>query len=172
MPSIQVSSKTIKPRIETLPGTKLVGKRIKMSLARNKTRELWQGFMPHRAEIPNVIGSELYSVEVYDNPKVFESFSASIEFEKWAAVKVSGFEAIPGGMERLVLPQGLYAVFNYKGKGSEVAKTYRYILGTWLPSSGYHLDDRPHFAVMGEKYKNEDPNSEEELWVPILPKPH
>jgi hypothetical protein len=29
------------------------------------------------------------------------------------------------------------------------------------------LNKRPHFAKMGEKYKNEDPDSEEELWIPI-----
>jgi AraC family transcriptional regulator len=32
------------------------------------------------------------------------------------------------------------------------------------------LDDRPHFEVLGEKYKNNDPTSEKEIWIPILPK--
>ena len=35
------------------------------------------------------------------------------------------------------------------------------------PKSKYELDKRPHFALMGEEYKNEDPDSEEELWFPI-----
>ena len=34
----------------------------------------------------------------------------------------------------------------------------------------YTLDDRPHFEILGEKYKNQDPDSEEELWIPIKPK--
>jgi AraC family transcriptional regulator len=38
---------------------------------------------------------------------------------------------------------------------------------TWLPDSEYRLDVRPHFEVLGEKYKNDDPESEEEIWIPI-----
>jgi AraC family transcriptional regulator len=37
----------------------------------------------------------------------------------------------------------------------------------WLPASGYELDDRPHFEILGERYKNNDPDSEEELWFPV-----
>jgi AraC family transcriptional regulator len=29
------------------------------------------------------------------------------------------------------------------------------------------LDNKPHFEIMGDQYKNEDPDSEEELWIPI-----
>jgi AraC family transcriptional regulator len=53
---------------------------------------------------------------------------------------------------------------------SEAPAFYQYIFNSWLPGSGYRLDNRPHFAVMGEKYKNDDPNSEEELCVPVKEK--
>jgi AraC family transcriptional regulator len=39
----------------------------------------------------------------------------------------------------------------------------------WLPDSGFELDNRPHFAVMGEKYKRDDDASEEEIWIPVRP---
>jgi AraC family transcriptional regulator len=42
-----------------------------------------------------------------------------------------------------------------------------YIFNTWLPKSGYQLDRRPHFEILGEKYKNNNPDSEEEIWIPI-----
>jgi AraC family transcriptional regulator len=70
-------------------------------------------------------------------------------------------------METHVLTGGLYAVFNYKGDANDFQPTFEYIFRTWLPNSDYVLDDRPHFEIMGEKYKLNDPNSEEELWVPI-----
>ena len=73
-------------------------------------------------------------------------------------------------MVTIKIPEGLYAVFLYKGKASEAPKTYQYIFGNWIPNSDHTLDDRPHFALMGKKYKNEDPNSEEELWIPIKKK--
>jgi AraC family transcriptional regulator len=73
-------------------------------------------------------------------------------------------------MEPFTLKGGLYAVFLYKGAASAGSATFQYILGTWIPGSEYDLDDRPHFEILGEKYKNEDPSSEEELWIPIRPK--
>ena len=49
-------------------------------------------------------------------------------------------------------------------------KTYQYIFETWLTSSEYALDHRPYFEILGEKYKNDDPSSEEEIWIAITPK--
>ena len=158
------------PKIKSIADIKLVGKRIKMSLTNNKTRELWQGFMPRLKEVKNNIGTELYSVEIYDNSLFFKNFNPANVFEKWAAIRVEDFNSVPAGMEAFEVPKGEYAVFNYKGKASDAPKIYQYIFGNWIPNSDFVLDDRPHFAVMGEKYKNEDPDSEEELWVPILKK--
>lgn len=141
---------------------------MKMSFSNNRTRELWQSFMPKRKEVDNNTSQELYSVEIYNDPLFFEHFEPDREFEKWAAIQVTDFDSIPDKMEPLKIPCGLYAVFLYKGKASEAAETYRYIFETWIPNSDYELGNRPHFAIMGEKYKNEDPNSEEELWIPIV----
>jgi AraC family transcriptional regulator len=157
------------PRIETLPDKKLIGKRITMSFSYNKTGELWRSFMPGRKKIANVAGTDLYSVEVYP-PLFFDPFNPGAEFEKWAAVEVTDFDAVPDGMETMNLPAGLYAVFIHKGPASAGPQTYQYIFATWLPGADFLLDDRPHFALMGEKYKGEDPESEEEIWIPIKPK--
>jgi AraC family transcriptional regulator len=64
---------------------------------------------------------------------------------------------------------GLYAVFNYKGLNTD-NRIFIHIFTEWLPSSGYVLDERPHFEILGEKYKNNDPESEEEIWIPVKPK--
>lgn len=157
----------MEPRIEKLPETKLVGKRLNTTFASDATKPLWQSFMPKVEAVNNRVGAELYSVEVYRDAHFFTNFNPTKEFEKWAAVKVSIFDSIPGGMETLIIPAGLYAVFLYKGRASEAPKTYQYIFGSWIPRSDYSLDERPHIALMGEKYKNEDPDSEEELWIPI-----
>ena len=154
------------PRIEILPEKKFVGKRIKMSFSNNQTHELWKSFMPSRREIKNNIGSDLYSVEVYE-PLYFNNFNPEKEFDKWAAVEVTDFEKVPDDMDTLILPRGLYAVFLHKGAAGKGPETYQYIFGTWLPASDFLLDNRPHFAVMGEKYKNDDPDSEEEVWIPV-----
>ena len=156
-------------RIETIVPKKLVGKRMKMSLATDKTWALWHSFMPRRKEIISTAGKELFSVKVYD-PLYFDNFNPNAEFEKWAAIEVTDFVDVPREMEMITHPGGLYAVFNYKGAASEGAKAFRYIFAAWLPKSKYVLDNRPHFDLLGEKYKNDDPDSEEELWIPIKPR--
>ena len=77
------------------------------------------------------------------------------------------FENIPAGMNPFLLKGGLYAVFVHRGPASSGEKTFRYIFGIWLPASEYVIDDRPHFEILGEKYKHDDPDSEEEIWIPV-----
>ena len=97
----------------------------------------------------------------------FKSFDPHKKFKKWASVEVSSAEYIPAGMESIELPEGLYAVFEYKGDASNAAEAFQYILGVWLRNSVYELDVRPHFEELGEKYKKDDPVSEEEIWIPV-----
>lgn len=158
------------PRIAMLPETHLVGRRLTMSVSNNKTAELWQGFMPLRNQIPNRSDNDYYLVEIYPGVNFFKQFNQQAEFEKWAAVKVNDTAVVPDSMETLVIPSGLYAVFPFKGVPADVPQFLQYVFSTWMPQSGYLLDDRPHFALMGEKYKNNDPDSEEDFWIPIQPK--
>lgn len=158
----------MQPRIEILKARKLVGKRLTMSLADNKTGELWKNFMLRRREINNNLTHDLISMQVY-NSTYFAAFSPTNEFVKWAAIEVTDFDSIPGDLEAFTLTGGLYAVFDYKGSSTD-NRVFQYIFGIWLPHSDYLLDDRPHFEVLGEKYKNADPNSEEEIWIPIREK--
>lgn len=159
----------MKPRIEVLGEKKLIGMRMNMSLTENRTAELWQGFMSRRKEIKNSIGTDLYSVQVYEDT-YFSNFSPSADFEKWAASEVKDFETVPDEMETLVLSGGLYAVFLHKGAASTAPETFQHIFGKWLPDSEYALDNKPHFEILGTKYKNGDPTSEEEIWIPIKTK--
>lgn len=158
----------MEPRIQTLPEKKLLGKRISMSLSDNKTGELWRSFMPRRSEIQNAVGTDLYSVQVYD-ASYFKHFNPALTFEKWAAMEVSDFGTAPDGMAFFTLAGGLYAVFLYKGPSTD-SRIFQYIYASWLPNSDYLLDDRPHFEILGEKYKNADPDSEEEIWIPVKPR--
>ncbi len=72
-------------------------------------------------------------------------------------------------METLVLPTGYYAVFDYKGLSADNS-IYEYIFNNWLPNSGYSIDERPQFEVLGSNYRNNDSESEEEIWISIISK--
>ena len=152
------------PTIKTFPTTKFIGKNLSFTYADYRAFELWSSFMPRRKEIQNVIGSLLYNIQI--NPDDFD-FKPTTPFFKWAAVSVSSFDFIPDDMESLEIEGGLYAVFNYKGDQNNVSAFFNSIYTEWLPSSGYQLDNRPQFEILGEKYKNDSPESEEEIWIPI-----
>ena len=156
------------PELRELKEKKLIGKRLRMALSDNRTFELWKSFMPRRKEIRNTITTtDLISMQVYEASHDFQNFNPHAVFDKWAAIEVSSFDSIPEGMEAFTLPAGLYAVFIHHGPPSAFEKTFRYIFSTWLPASGYLPDHRPHFELLGEKYKNEHPDSEEEVWIPV-----
>ena len=155
----------MKPRIEIAEEKKLVGHHLKMSLSNNKTGQLWGQFAPRIKEIKNKISTDKISMQVYP-PLYYQEFNPTTEFEKWATVEVSDFENMPNGMISFILKGGLYAVFDYKGSSTDHS-IFQYIFSTWLPNSQYVVDDRPHFEVLGSKYKNNDPDSEEEIWIPI-----
>ena len=157
------------PRIETLKEKKLIGKRLKMSLTKNRTGELWSGFSPEIKRIQNPCNNEKISMQIYGSG-YFEQFNPDDEFEKWASIEVKDFNNIPKGLESFLLKAGLYAIFYYRGPGNDRA-VFHYIFTEWLPNSGYLLDKRPHFEILGDKYKNNDPDSEEEIWIPVRKKP-
>ncbi|CAN5856917.1 hypothetical protein BH11BAC7_BH11BAC7_07400 [soil metagenome] len=156
----------IEPQIKTVKEKKLIGSHVVMSLAENRVGALWKNFMPRRNEIKNRVSGDLVSMRVYTDDYNFQQINPDMKFEKWATVEVSDFDNVPEGMQIFILPAGLYAVFHYKGLNTDT-KIFEFIFGIWVPGSNYELDTRPHFEVLGEKYKNGDPESEEEIWVPV-----
>lgn len=156
------------PEIKQSPERKLVGHQLVMSFAHNRTAELWKSFMPRRTEVSGEKSSLLFSIQIYGS-NFFANFRPDANFKKWAAMEVMDFNSLPDGMETLIIPAGMYAVFFYEGSSSNGDKVFQHIFETWLPKSGFALDDRPHFEVLGEKYKNDNPNSEEEIWIPVRP---
>ena len=164
----QICHKVIEPRITSLQPKKLIGIQIEMNLIENKTGILWGSFMPRLKEITSRVSEDKISMQVYPET-YFQEFAPQNNFTKWAAVEVEHFEQVPDGMKSFNLEGGQYAVFDYKGLSSDPS-IFQYIFSQWIPNSAYVLDNRPHFEVLTEKYRNNDPNSEEEIWIPIKQK--
>ena len=152
--------------IVTIPTTVLAGVKTEMSFSNNKTADLWAELMPKKHLLPTK-NHQLFSIEVYPDVSFFKTFDPWAKFTKWAAAEVETTENLPENIASLEMPTGLYAKFVYQGKASEAAAFYAKIFGGWLPNSDFVLANRPHFAVMGEKYKGESEDSEEEIYIPI-----
>ena len=137
---------------------------MKMSLSDNKTGELIMILYREKMKfkIKLII---FFSISIYDE-FYLNKYNRDSEFENWASVEVPEIRNISGGMESFLLPSGLYALFFYKGINTDT-KIFKYIFQIWLPDSEYLLDERPYFEILGEKYKNNDPDSEEEIYIPV-----
>lgn len=157
-------------RIELQPNKTLIGMNSKMSLASDGTAALWQRFMPRRGEIGHARGPALYSVQSYSGLEVFDNFTPQTEFEKWAAIAVEDVADVPEGMQQFVLRGGNYAVFDHRGPPSEFPKSAQYIFGEWLPVSEWQIDDREHFEVLLPGWRADDPEAQEEVWIPVRAK--
>lgn len=157
----------MKFELKEIEAKMLIGYSVTMSLAENKTQEIWKKFMPKLKEIKHAKSADLYSLQIYPMD-YYTKFSPFTSFTKWAAIEVKNFENCPTDFQQFTLPAGKYAVFLHKGNTEQFIKTAQYIYGEWLPKSGFKLDERPHFELLGDTYLgHEHPDSEEEVWIPI-----
>jgi AraC family transcriptional regulator len=158
--------KLMLPHIRQIEPIKIIGLRQSMNFANNTTHELWKSFMPRLKDVRDKVPANRISLQHYPEG-FFREFNPNAVFEKWAGVEITGFTNVPEGMETYTIPAGLYAVFHYKGNSNNAPAVFRYILADWLPQSGYTLDIRPHFEILGDKYKNGADDSEEDIYIPV-----
>lgn len=151
------------PEIITIPEKKVIGMKSEMRHSEyGKIVDLWKCFMPNKKKV-NSINNELIAMQVYS-----DFMNIDDAYDIYACAEVEDFKHIPEMMETFVISRGKYAVFHHKGV--DASGLYQRIMTHWLPNSEYEIDARPHFQVMGEKYKNGSPDSEEEFYVPIKSK--
>ena len=151
------------PKILEVSEIKVIGlsTTIKMH-EQHKIVALWKQFMPRKHELKTLVSEELIAMQIFNLQKNGEPDE---DFDIWACAEVEDFNTMPQNLKSFTIPSGKYAVFLHRGMNASL--TYQNIMTEWLPNSGYVIDDRPHFQVMGQTYKNGSPDSEEDFYVPI-----
>lgn len=155
-------------RTEFIKERLFIGMGLTMSLTSDRTYELWSTTKPRLVDVPNRLSSDYFSLQEYPSLEYFKEFSFNNEFKKYALVEVERFNSFD--LEEMVIADTLYAVFLHKGTSREFPMTMNYIMSEWLPKSEYELAHAPHFEVLGKGYKKENPDSQEEVWIPIVKK--
>ena len=64
-----------------------------------------------------------------------------------ACLPVASSVAINAPLVETILRGGLYAKLSYTGPYADMRGAYRWLLGVWLPASGYEPDDAPIFEA-------------------------
>ena len=99
----------------------------------------------------------------YSNKQLNQSGSSDIRM--LAARKFNEEAVVPAGSEKFIAPGGLYAGFQFTGRVEQLFRRGNYLLGTWLPNSGYWLGNAPAIVKMDMDYeiKRLTVNS----WIPL-----
>ncbi|HYF94641.1 MAG TPA: AraC family transcriptional regulator [Symbiobacteriaceae bacterium] len=149
------------PQIVELPERLMVGLSY---IGKNQNGEiplLWAGFNQRWPEVQHVAGSAVGYCEVAANPK------EEGEFGYVAGVIVSRVDLLPEGMVSRKLPAGLYAVFTHETGLANLAKSYEYIWGKWLPASNYEAQMTHDYELYDERFDPRTGSGAFELHVPI-----
>ena len=130
---------------------------------RNENKEipaLWGEFMPRFGEITGVV----------DAP-VFYGVMGNYDMATGAFDYVAGSEVLPDalapeGMTRWEVPGGTYAVVSFPF--SAIMEATHDAHRTWLPASGRQHTGGPEFEYYPRTFEPDDPNSEMQLWIPLV----
>lgn len=114
-------------------------------------------------EIPNRINLKTS----YGVCSPVEKMTDESRFSYIAGVEVNKTDQIPEGMVAKHVPTTQYAVFSHKGSPKNLDKTYEYILGTWLPNSGYQPVMSPDLEVYDHRFNPKSEDSEMFIYIPI-----
>jgi AraC family transcriptional regulator len=159
------------PKIVLAPEKLLAGYQMEMSFAVDKTPQLFRKFMPQRFNIPHKTSEHIFLVNIFPPQLTLSEITIETLFHKWGTQEVSAKSVLPEGMDYFTLPGGHYAVFIHKGPASEFARTFDFIFGQWLPQSEWMYDySRHRFELIPPGNRPDDPQAEEEIWIPVKAK--
>ena len=150
-------------RIVEKAAFKVVGMKVETRMSENKIPGLWAQFLERIHEVKqrsNV--HDTYGISEYSDNYVDEWSNY------WACVPVNCIEEIPEGMVAKTVSAARYVVVTHKGKLQTMSNAFDYIYTTWLPKSGYELDEKDSFELYSERFLGGDnEESEIDLYIAI-----
>jgi AraC family transcriptional regulator len=156
----------MEPRIVQLNQLILVGRPYFGDSADNKFGQAWDRFFPYEKAISNRTNEKVfYGVEDYG-----PEFEQTHQWMYFPSTQVSSLDEIPTGLFGRTLPAATYAVFTAKGGIPKLHDTFMYAYMTWLPASEYESAYPFDFEYYDERFKDQDPNSEIDIFIPVKPK--
>ncbi len=86
---------------------------------------------------------------------------------------VAGMQAdrdmpVPKGMDEVLIPAGLYAVFQHNGHISELPKTVQSIWNKALPENDLTVRSAPDFERYDQRFNVETGRGLVEIWIPVM----
>jgi AraC family transcriptional regulator len=148
------------PKIVSKSGFNVVGFKYRGKNEKNEIPQLWQKYGRRFGELKH--NSEKHAAYGVSDHYDHESG----DFDYVAGVAVSSKEDQPADSVYWQIPEQTYAVFSTTLP--TVRQTFDDIYSKWLPESGYRRRQGPEFEMYDERFDVEDPNSEFDIYIPII----
>jgi AraC family transcriptional regulator len=153
------------PEIRELESFTLVGVRERIQEdTRDRIPVLWGRFLELVSRIPNISSDSGHGL----------SLNVDLEdgsFDYVAGVPVARVGSLPAGVIAETLPPCTWAVFSHRVRSvplhEELAPTYRWIFGTWLPSSDWEYPVALDFERYPPGFDPSEARGTIEIWVPV-----
>lgn len=154
---------TMQPKIIQKEGFSVIGLEYYGANTDGEIPAMWGELNKRIQEIPNRVNSNT----CYGVCSPVEKLAEEFKFFYLAGVEVTRTDQIPEGMVAKSVPAAQYAVFSHKGSPDNLDQTYEYIMGTWLPNSGYEQVMSPDFELYDQRFNPESEDSEMFIYIPI-----
>ncbi len=115
-----------------------------------------------------LMGPETRSLTIYhDNPEITDQQKLRLS----ACITVPPDTRAEGDIGVMTIEGGTYAVARFELDPSEYGGAWNWLMGVWLPSSGYQPDDRAHCFEMYLNNPDEHPQKKHvvDIWEPVKP---
>lgn len=142
---------------------KVVGMKIRTTLAENRIQGLWNEFIKRMPELDEVAVPEC-SLGICT---FVDSDDDEDAFEYMAARVVKNDSLIPEGMIFCLLPAQEVAVFTHQGSLDNLSDTYDYIYNEWLPENEYEIADADEIEWYDRRFNFGQENSQMDIHIPI-----
>ena len=142
---------------------------LEMNMMKDRTAEVWKTFMPLFAQIPGKVNLQKISIQNYGGAFDIHSFTPETLFMRGAAVEISGEQELPTPLETLKFRGGLYLKTRYKGLPQNAVTFFQKLYLEVLPQMKLQPDNRIQFELLLPNYSPENPDSEEDVFIPVRP---
>ena len=151
----------MEPKIKELEGFKIVGLRYFGDNKKQEIGQLWGEFNRKCDKIKHIKENA---------PAIGLCIMLPGEMEKFeyvAGMMVDSTDDINPEFVAREVPPSKYAVFTHKGLLFNLGETYNYIFTEWVKNCGYEINTMLNFEWYDDRFKDNDPASEFDIYVPI-----
>lgn len=162
-----VPADTNEPTVVSIGEFQVVGLEIQGTLKEISEQKLgkkaYQSMLDRARDVHGKVSNRIYMIELY--PDFFKADTDALK--QIIGYEVSDANDIPEGMVVHTVPASKYVKFTHKGLEAELGRTYDFLYGEWMMSSG-NKPQKYDFEIWDKRYKPESSENRIDVHVALV----